>query len=144
MRGSDLFVESGDAAELTAFLDERLTAFNEAITGIASAQPLHARIRNVSEATIAAICGHSWGGCCEITHLWVREDERGRGHGRALMRAAEAEAQRRGCSQVTVATHSFQAPHFYEKLGYQPVGAIVGYPKGHTKLHYVKRFGMAL
>jgi ribosomal protein S18 acetylase RimI-like enzyme len=144
MRGSELFVESGDAPELTAFLDERLRAFNAAITGIADGKPLHARIRNVSGAIIAAISGHSWGGCCEITQLWVREDERGRGHGRALLRAVEAEANRRGCSQVTVATHSFQAPHFYEKLGYQPIGAIVDYPKGHAKLHYVKRFGMVL
>jgi ribosomal protein S18 acetylase RimI-like enzyme len=142
MRGSELVVETGDATELVAFLDERLRAFNEAITGIADAKPLHARIRNVSGAIIAAITGHTWGGCCEIVQLWVREDERGRGHGRALMRAAEAEANRRGCSQVTVATHSFQAPHFYEKLGYRPVGAIVNYPKGHTRLHFVKRIGL--
>jgi ribosomal protein S18 acetylase RimI-like enzyme len=144
MRGSELFIECDDAGELIAFLDERLRAFNEAITGIADGKPLHARIRNVSGAIIAAITGHTWGGCCEITQLWVREDERGRGHGRALVRAAEAEANRRGCSQVTVATHSFQAPHFYEKLGYQPVGAIVNYPRGHTRLHYVKRLAMQL
>jgi ribosomal protein S18 acetylase RimI-like enzyme len=144
MRGSELFVESGDATELNTFLDERLRAFNEAITGIVDGEALHARIRNASGAIIGAISGHTWGGCCEIVQLWVREDERGRGHGRALMRAAEGEANRRGCTQVTVATHSFQAPLFYEKLGYQPVGAIVNYPKGHAKLHYVKRFGMPL
>jgi ribosomal protein S18 acetylase RimI-like enzyme len=144
MRGSEISIESGDASELISFLDERLRAFNEAITGISDGKALHASIRNASGAIIAAINGHTWGGCCEITHLWVREDERGRGHGRTLMRAVESEANRRGCSQITVATHSFQAPHFYEKLGYQPVGAVVGYPKGHAKLHYVKRFGVPL
>jgi ribosomal protein S18 acetylase RimI-like enzyme len=144
MRGSELFVESGEAPALIAFLDERLRAFNEAITGISDAKPLHARIRNASGAIIAAVSGHSWGGCCEIMQLWVREDERGRGHGRALMRAVEGEAGRRRCSQITVATHSFQAPHFYEKLGYQPVGAVVDYPKGHAKLHYVKRLNTSL
>ena len=61
-----------------------LRAFNEAITGIADAKPLHARLRNVSGAIIAAITGHTWGGCCEIAQLWVREDERGRGHGDIL------------------------------------------------------------
>jgi ribosomal protein S18 acetylase RimI-like enzyme len=144
MRGSEPFVESGDADDLIAFLDERICAFNEAITSITDGKPLHARIRNANGAIIAAITGHTWGGCCEIVQLWVREDERRRGHGRALMRAVEAEAASRGCSQVTVATHSFQAPHFYEKLGYQRVGAIDGYPQGHSKLHYVKRFGVPL
>lgn len=141
MRDPEVVVESGDAAELNAFLDEQLYAFNVAATGIGDALPLHARIEDASRSTIAAITGHTWGGCLEILILWVREEDRGKGIGAALLRAAEAEAVRRGCSQVTLSTHTFQAPLFYEKLGYRRVGAIADYPRGHAKLHYVKRLG---
>jgi len=69
----------------------------------------------------------------------VHEDQRQRGIGRALVQALEAEAARRGCALVTLSTHTFQAPGFYTKLGYQQVATIPDYPQGHAKLHYIKR-----
>jgi ribosomal protein S18 acetylase RimI-like enzyme len=68
----------------------------------------------------------------------VHELQRGRGLGRALLQAAEAEAIRRGCQQIVLATHSFQAPAFYERLGYEKQGVIRDQPKGHANLIYVK------
>ena len=54
------------------------------------------------------------------------------GHGRALLRMAEAEARTRGCSHVMLTTYSFQARGFYEKEGYRVVGEMAGYPPGTT------------
>lgn len=54
------------------------------------------------------------------------------------MVAAESEAARKECSQVILATHSFQAPAFYERFGYKRQASIAEYPTGHAQLHYCK------
>jgi GNAT superfamily N-acetyltransferase len=71
--------------------------------------------------------------------LWVAESHRGGGLGSAMLRAAEAEALRRGCRQIMLATHSFQAPDFYAKHGFRRVAIVVGNPIGHTDILMLKR-----
>jgi len=39
---------------------------------------------------------------------------------------------------VVLTTHSFQAPEFYEHLGYERKYAIAGRPKGYTNIVFVK------
>jgi ribosomal protein S18 acetylase RimI-like enzyme len=131
-------MDNDDATTLNAFLDERLYAFNVSVTGIDDGMPLHGTFEE-SGQVVAAISGHTWGGCCEIVHLWVQEARRNSGLGTALLHAAEAEARRRGCTQATLSSHTFQAPGFYEKNGYERAAQIADYPKGHAKLLYVKR-----
>ena len=53
--------------------------------------------------------------------------------GTQLMQAVEAEAVSRGCSQIIVQTHDFQAPQFYAKLGFMVIGRIPEYPIGHQE-----------
>jgi alkanesulfonate monooxygenase SsuD/methylene tetrahydromethanopterin reductase-like flavin-dependent oxidoreductase (luciferase family) len=49
-----------------------------------------------------------------------------------------AEAVARGCAQVVLATHSFQAPGFYERMGYERQYTIQGRPKGYADIIYAK------
>ena len=56
-----------------------------------------------------------------------------------LLHAAESEAMRRGCEQVVLLTHSFQAPQFYEHLGYDRKYDIEGRPRGYADIVYIKR-----
>jgi len=68
----------------------------------------------------------------------VREDFRKQGYGGALMESAESEAIARGCSLIVLDTHSFQAPRFYQRLGYEIIGSHPDYPRGHQK-HYLRK-----
>jgi|SRR5215475_5467841 len=133
------FVDESECQTLEAFLVERIYEFNAEATGLFDGRLLGGVLRGEEGTVVAAFNGHTWGGCCVIAHLWVHETARRRGLGRILLQAAEAEAMRRGCEQVVLSTHSFQAPAFYERLGYVKRAAIDGQPKGHASIIYVKR-----
>jgi GNAT superfamily N-acetyltransferase len=100
------------------FLEERIVEFNYERTGVTDGVLLASFVRDGTGAIEAGIYGWTWGGTCEIENLWVREGSRGRGLGRQLLLAAEEEARRRGCRQMVLDTHSFQAPGFYLKMGF--------------------------
>ena len=61
------------------------------------------------------------------------------GIGSRLLAAAEAEALVRGCRYGYVDTMEYQAPAFYQKLGYQIAGRLEDWDShGHAKLFLVK------
>lgn len=133
-----VLLDEAQCQELEAFLVDRIYEFNSEATGYFDGRLLGASIRSETGQIIAGFNGHTWGGCCEISHLWVSERHRGHGLGRTLLHAAETEALRRGCLQVVLTAHSFQAPEFYKRLGYERKYAIEGRPKGHSNIVFVK------
>ena len=78
-----------------------------------------------------------WNGM-EIGSLWVDETSRKQGLGRELMEMAEAEGKRRGCDFAYTNTFTWQAPKFYEKLGYEEYGKLEDFPPGNTLSYYRK------
>ena len=64
---------------------------------------------------------------------------RGRGLGSELLSAAEVHAREKGCRVVILSSHSFQAPDFYVRRGYQQVAQISDYPVGYDDIVLVKR-----
>ncbi len=120
------------------FLEDRLYEFNRAKTGIRNGQLLGVFLRDADGRIVAGAAGHTWGGTCELRQVWVAEAHRGCGLGRRLLAAAEAEAVRRGCRQLVLSTHSFQAPGFYRKLGFRVVAELPDYyliGHSHVLLH---------
>jgi GNAT superfamily N-acetyltransferase len=71
--------------------------------------------------------------------LWLSEKARGKGVGSELIREAELRARKRGSILIHLNTFSFQAPGFYEKLGYRRLGSMSGSPKGESRHFYAKR-----
>jgi GNAT superfamily N-acetyltransferase len=124
-----------------AYLEDRLYEFNAATTGIRDGRGLGLFLRDDDGRILAAAAGHTWGGTCELRQVWVAEPLRRQGIGRRLLAAAEAEAIRRGCRQLVLGTHSFQAPEFYRKLGFTVVAEVGDYPSGHAQLVLVKPLG---
>ena len=128
---------------LDAFLADRIYEFNARATGLFDGRPLNGSIKDHAGKVIAAVTGHTWGGTCQVNYLWVDPSHRRLGLGRALMRAVEAEATRRNCTQVILFTHSFQAPAFYEALAYVRQATIANYPTGHAQLLFLKHLERA-
>ena len=50
----------------------------------------------------------------------------------------EEEARQRGCVGVFLYTYSFQAPGFYQKQGYQPMGVLDDCPPGYQRIYLKK------
>ena len=135
---TDIEIHSGENPELDAALGRGLYEFNSSTTGVYDGTLFYASVRNDAGEIVAGLNGHTWGGCCEISRLWVHESMRGAGLGTRLMRAAEEEARGRGCHQIVLSTHSFQAPTFYEGLGFTRFATIPQYPKGFEQFFYIK------
>jgi GNAT superfamily N-acetyltransferase len=120
------------------FLQEQLFAYNMAATGYHDGRDVAILVRNERGAIVAGLSGWTWGGMLKIQYLWVREDCRGKDYGTRLLQAAEAEGRARGCRQVALDTHSFQAPLFYQKLGYEVYGVLEDDPIGYKTYHLKK------
>jgi ribosomal protein S18 acetylase RimI-like enzyme len=133
-----ILISVNEAPQIEAFLAERVYEYNAQATGYHDGQSFSAVRRNCSGAIEAGISGYTWGGCCYISYLWVNESERGRGLGTALVTAAERHAAVTGCRRMLLATHSFQAPVFYERLGYEREAVVRDHPSGHTNLWFAK------
>lgn len=70
---------------------------------------------------VAGIVAESVGDTVEVEFLFVNETCRGRGLGKALLEHVEAAARQQGMRRMLLNTYSFQAPGFYEKMGYQEI-----------------------
>jgi ribosomal protein S18 acetylase RimI-like enzyme len=131
-----LTVGDESSPEDASALRDALHAFNYAKTGFSDGRTLACYVRESDGTLAAGIDGFSWGGYARIEYLWVAESERRRGLGSALVRAVIEEARARGCATVAVSSHTFQAPAFYEGLGFVEVGRTVGTPRGFDEVTY--------
>ena len=125
------------------YLEDRIHEHNASVTGIADGQLLAFLLRDDSGRIVAGICGNTWGGGCEIRQFWVEESQRRRGLGTRLLRAAEQEARRRGCTQMLLMTFSFQAPAFYARNGFEVLATIADHPRGHRNFLMRRRLERA-
>ncbi|HUA56830.1 MAG TPA: GNAT family N-acetyltransferase [Candidatus Sulfotelmatobacter sp.] len=131
-------------------LDDRTTvlkglvAFNEAHAGPSDWRALAVLARDPATGrTLGGLCGGSYAGWLFVELLWLPETLRRGGIGTRLMRAAEAEAARRGCCGVWLDTYSFQARGFYERLGYTLFGTLDNCPPGFQRFYLCKRLAGA-
>ena len=134
----DLIVEEHPDPHDLEFLEDQINAYNVAVTKIVDWHALAIFVRDDEKQIVAGINGGMWGGYLEIKNLWVHEDRRGQGLGRRLLLAAEQAARARGCSQVLLDTHDFQAPDFYQKLGYVIFGVFEGIG-GRYNRYYLRK-----
>ena len=87
---------------------------------------------------VAGLDGAEYWKKIHVRRLWVHPDYRSRGLGRRLMEWAEERGRELGCTSLVVDTMSFQAPGFYERLGYRRFGMSEGYEGGASR-HYFEK-----
>ena len=133
-----LVVTDVDDGVVETEVRRRLYEFNSAATGIDDGAMLVASLRDEAGRLIGGLYGWTWGGCAFIDLLWVDEAHRRTGLGSQLLASAEQEARSRGCTQVLLSTHGFQAPDFYAARGYRETGRYDGYPTGSYQIHLAK------
>jgi GNAT superfamily N-acetyltransferase len=132
-------LEDPDAAIREEIL-RPLVAYNASKVGVVTPRPAAIILRHDVNAEIIgglwAISVYDW---LYIDLLFVPADLRSRGLGSSLLTLAEQIAADRGCIGVRLDTYSFQAPGFYEKLGYIEYGRLADHPRGHERIYYYKR-----
>ncbi|MFL6136245.1 MAG: GNAT family N-acetyltransferase [Frankiaceae bacterium] len=134
----DLRVEPSPAAEVADMLEANVRRETVAASGHGD-EAEFAVLAGDDRELRGGISGWTWGGCCELTNLWVDPRLRGHGLGSRLLARAEEEALARGCRQIVLFTHDVQAsPGFYERRGYELVGRVEDYPRGSAALWYRK------
>ncbi len=111
--------------------------YNEQQVGDDS-QMLSYVVQGPDQEIVGGLIGQTHMGWFYLDLLWVKEELRGQGYGRQLVTLAEEEARKRGAKNAYLDTFSFQAPAFYEKLGYQVFGELPNFPTGHTRYYYKK------
>jgi GNAT superfamily N-acetyltransferase len=132
-------IETEPASADVEALRQRLWEHNVASTGDSNGFELAIVLRGPDGALRAGLYGWTWGGWLEIDQFWVHPEDRGKGLGSRMLAAAEAEGRKRGCHTAALSTHTFQAPDFYRRHGYETHTTLDEYPPGHAKLFMRKR-----
>ena len=126
-----LSIENNPSVEDVQYLEHQLYTYNATQTGIDDGQWLAIFLRDQQETIKAGLKGWTWCGSCYIQALWVHETLRGHDIGTQLLQSAEHEARARGCDHMVLTSFSFQAPGFYQKLGYEVFAVLDEHPRSH-------------
>lgn len=84
------------------------------------------------------ITGFCYCGCIYINMLWVSPEYRGQKLGVSLVNEAEKFGKQQGCTFSTVNTMEWEAPEFYQKLGYEVEFMREGY-SDHHKMFFLRK-----
>lgn len=131
--------ESAEAERVSAEILAELLNFNAARAGPLDMESFVLSVRGAGDMLLGGLVAVQYWNGMFIDLLWVHEGLRGRGVGTELMKQAEESLRARGGDVVFLSTWSFQAPRFYEKLGYAEFGTLQGLPPGGARTWYVKR-----
>jgi ribosomal protein S18 acetylase RimI-like enzyme len=111
---------SGDGAKAVW---QGLVESNRRIAGRPEPQAFSWVVRNDAGEVIGGLNAIVHWDKLVVDHLWLDESLRGKGLGRELMLKAHAEGLKRGATKALLDTNDWQAPGFYEKLGYMVFGS---------------------
>lgn len=134
-----LTVTEAPDAEARAAIDDGLRRFNVEQSGIDDSRPLAVVASDPeTNAVLGGLTGRTSLGLLFIDLFFLPATLRGGGIGSRILKLAEDEARRRGCSAAMLYTISFQAPGFYECHGYRVFGTIPCDPPGASRVFLTK------
>ncbi len=117
--------------EAEAVIRDGLSDYNFAKAGYRDFQPLAVLVTDPdSGKVVGGLLGRTSFGLLYVERFFLPENLRKQGLGSRLIRAAEEEGRRRGCSRALLTTLSFQAPGFYRRQGWEVLAEIDCTPTG--------------
>jgi len=134
-----IVAERADARAVSRKLWDGLIRYNRKKAGPLRYARTVLAIRDGAGRVLGGLILQSYWKESYVELLWLSERARRLGTGRRLMQEAERRARRRGSLLMHLNTYSFQAPGFYEKLGFKRFGGMQGSPAGESRHFYVKR-----
>jgi GNAT superfamily N-acetyltransferase len=137
-QGLSLSVEDRPAAADCEAINDALTEFNRPFLRGPVFGRIGVFVRNETRTVVAGLDASFYAGWMFVSNLWVHAELRRRGVGRRLLQEAERRALARGCHSAWLDTFSFQAPGFYQRLGYEVFGTL-DYPPDVRRFFLKKR-----
>lgn len=135
-------IEGGDKAfadEVEAIID----GVAETLGKPFDPEPLHLKATNADGQLIGGLAAHKVQGWLFIKLLGIAVGQRGSGIGRALLSQAEDFARQQGLVGVYLDTFEFQAPRFYQGLGYAECGRLPASGGAPQRIWFAKTFDAA-
>ena len=114
-----------------------LVDYNRAAVGKHPWKQLAVTVRDDGRI-VGGVLGALWLEWLFVELLWLAEAFRGRDVGTELMNTLQDEARRLGAKNAYVDTFTFQAPGFYEKLGFREFGRLEPYFQTHARIWLTK------
>ncbi|MFR0813159.1 MAG: GNAT family N-acetyltransferase [Enterococcus casseliflavus] len=74
-----------------------------------------------------------------LTPCGSKHPSGGKGYGKQILTALEQQLKAFGCENCQTATFDFQAPDFYQRLGYDEIGRIAHTQNQLTEIFLVKK-----
>jgi GNAT superfamily N-acetyltransferase len=140
----ELIVTDAPTAEDQAVVIDGLGAYNVEQAGYRDHRPLAVFARDPATGQVrGGLIGSTSMGLLRVDRFFLPPELRRSGLGTRVLQAAEAEAVRRGCTQAVLWTVHFQAPLFYQKLGWQVLGRLDFDPPHHTRFCMTKKLAAA-
>ena len=130
-------IERHPSKEDVLEIEKRIHIFNMAKTGDLGMYPIAIFARNAQGKIIGGITGNTLLHSLFINTLFVDSETRSQGIGSKLMKIAEDYAKEEDINLIHLDTFSFQAPLFYQKLGYMIFGEL-DYKEG-IKRYFLKK-----
>jgi GNAT superfamily N-acetyltransferase len=137
----EIKIIDGDAADLAREVEEALDEAAKALGKPFDDEGINLRASDGDGGFLGGLSGQILQRWLYVRLLAVAPQARTLGVGRALMAGGEEEARRRGLVGVYLDTYDFQAPGFYEKLGYSEFGRLPAVGDAPQRIYFAKPFG---
>jgi GNAT superfamily N-acetyltransferase len=134
-----IVTDAPDAAD-TAVINEGLRAYNTEKAGYDDYKPLAVFVTDPATGKVlGGLHGGSYMGQLRVDRFFLPEDHRRDRIGSRVLKMAEEEGRKRGCTRVTLNTMEIQAPGFYLKQGYTMAAKLDCAPPGITRYMMTKK-----
>ena len=141
MKDFVLTVTDSPSERAQAVIEKGLNGYNAEQAGYWDSRPLAVLASDPATAEVlGGFLGRTSLGLLFIDLVYLPAAVRGSGLGSRMLAMAEAEALERGCRRGVLYTISFQAPGFYQKLGWRVFGEIPCDPPGTSRFFLTKTF----